>query len=372
MIKTANVVGGGIGGVAAAACLAKLGISVSLYEKADELREIGAGIFLKTNSLRVFKWLGCLEELVGHGTWILGGELWDRRAKSVATRVMPPEQVIVVPRAALHATLVKVARREGVDLRTSADVTGVTEGGGLVLNGSPEPAADLLVGADGVGSIVRDSLNLCSFISPTGNGSWRALVSAGPKDPQNLVIEFWRGHRRLLVTPAGAGNTYICASCRNDDGAATTDRFDARVWAEHFPEFADVMHRVDPETTTRREHVAVRVNSWSRGPVAILGDAVHGQPPNLGQGAGCTIANAASLAKHIEQASDLFSALTQWEADERILTEEIQSFSTKYDDVVHRWPLILEPARTLVVTALANFRPTGRHWGRLSAGVRAS
>jgi len=369
MIKTATVVGGGIGGVAAAACLAKLGVAVSLFEKADELREIGAGIFLKTNSLRVFKWLGCLDELIESGTWIFAGELWDRHRRTLAKRVIPPEHVIVVPRAALHATLVKVALREGANLRTSAQVTGISQGGSLTINGSEEPKVDLLIGADGVGSIVRDSLKLCTFIGPTGNGSWRALVPARPEDPTDRVIEFWRGHRRVLVVPAGPGNTYICASCRDDDGPVTKTVFDADAWADHFPEFASLISRVDPLTTTRRQHVEVRVSSWSRQNIAILGDAVHGQPPNLGGGAGCAIANAASLARHLESSCDLPAALHHWEADERTLTEEIQRFSTQYESVVHSWPLMLEPARAVFVSALASFKPTGRHWGRLSAGV---
>lgn len=370
MLKSAIVVGGGLGGAAVAASLAKIGLKVTLYERSRELREIGAGIFIKTNGLEVLDRLGVYDAAVTLGTWILKGELWDKSARKFVDRLLPDRKVMVIKRADLHGILIGVAVAAGVTVKTDNAVSGATLDGVLTLEDGSKVQAELVVGADGIGSAVRDSLRLNEYVRHTGNGSWRALVPREKNDPTAKVIEFWRGHRRVLVTQSGQDATYLCASCRNDDNEAAPDTFDAKVWSRHFPEFADLIGRVNPELTTFRHHTKVRVKAWRKGVVAILGDAVHGQPPNLGQGAGCAIANAGALAVALRAQPDVETALLVWEREQRALTEQIQSFSNRYDDVVHSWPLYLEGARTAFVSAFGAFKPTRLKWARLSAGVK--
>ncbi len=369
MIRSAIVVGGGIGGVAIAAALAKAGTAVTLYERGAELREVGAGIFVKRNGLEVLGALGCRDELVSKGTWIRRGELWDSHARKFVDRHLPDASVIVVKRADLHNTLVNSATRYGVRVVTGRTVRGVAPDGVVRLEADDIDRADLVVGADGVGSAVRESLGLTVSVKATGNGSWRVLVPRLESDPAAKVIEFWRGHRRVLITQSGDDATYVCASCRDDDAAAASAEFDRRVWGNHFPEFRELIDRIDPMLTTRRQHTKVRVSSWRSGVVAILGDAVHGQPPNLGQGAGCAIANAGALAAILQKRGDVPSSLQEWEATQRKLTEDIQSFSNKYDDIAHAWPLAFESLRTAAVTAMGTFKPTRMRWARLSQGL---
>lgn len=370
MASSAIVVGGGIGGAAAAASLAKAGLKVTLYERGRELREIGAGIFLKRNGLAVLGRIGCYDEIVEKGTWILRGELWDNRGRAFVDRHLPDKAVIVVKRADLHTSLVKAAIGYGVTVRTDSAIKGATPQGELFLEDGRTDRADLIIGADGVGSAVRDSLGLNDYIRPTGNGSWRVLVPRIASDPECKVIEFWRGHRRVLITQSGDDATYVCASCRDDDRGAASEIFDHKVWGNHFPEFRGLIDRIDPALTTRRQHIKVKVNGWRRGVVAILGDAVHGQPPNLGQGAGCAIANAGALTEILVRHGDVPPALQAWESAQRKLTEQIQSFSNRYDDVVHAWPLALERLRTSFVSAIGSFKPTKMEWARLSQGLK--
>jgi len=358
-----------LGGAAAAACLAKIGFKVKLFEKSGELREIGAGIFVKQNGLQVLQALGCYDEIVAHGTWILRGELWDNRARKFVDRHLPEKRVIVVKRADLHATLVRAAVGFGVEITTGMEVSNATPDGRLTFENGQSVDADLVIGADGIGSAVRNSLGLLEYVRPTGNGSWRVLVPRQSDDPAAKVIEFWRGHRRILVTQSGDDATYVCASCRDDDAPAASDAFDRQVWASHFPEFRSLIERIEPRLTGRRQHTKVSVHAWHKGCVAILGDAVHGQPPNLGQGAGCAIANAGALADLLSDRTDIGPTLRIWEAERQNLTKQIQSFSNWYDDVVHAWPLTLEPLRTKFVAAIGAFKPTRMAWARLSAGL---
>lgn len=369
MLRNAIVVGGGIGGVAAAACLAQRGVEVTLFERAAQLREIGAGIFLKRNSLNVFEQLGCLDAVARHGSWLSFGELWDSTGRALSQRAIPANEVIVVPRADLHGALLERAGELGVIFKTSAEVVAADAEGCVTLADGSLHRASLVIGADGVGSKVRDHVGLTGYVRPTGNGSWRALVPRGTERADG-VVEFWRGQRRLLVTPAGEDLLYFCASCRDDDAAASDAPFDTALWAREFERYAPWVLQADTASMVRRQHIEVKVKGWSRGNVAILGDAVHGQPPNLGQGAGCAIANAAALADCVTREGDVSTALAVWEGEERGLTEAIQQWSVQYDRVVHGWPTSLERARNVFVSFIANFQPTGRRWRRLSAGAK--
>ncbi len=368
---TVCVVGGGIGGAATAACIASQGAQVSLMERAPQLREVGAGIFLKLNSLRVLRQLGIHQEMARQGTWIRESQLWGRDANALLKRAIGPDAVLTVRREDIHQALVQRATNEGVEITTHAEVESVDHGGIVTLKGGQQREFDLVIGADGVGSVVRESISMTRNVSPTGAGSWRALVQRRQTDPQDKVIEFWRGRRRILVVPAGPGRTYLCASSRDDDAVLSSNRFNREAWADVFPEFGELIQRVDPEGMVRRQHIKVAVHGWFKGRVAILGDAVHGQPPNLGQGAGCAIANGAALAEGLAATDDLAETLRTWEKKQRLLTEEVQSWSNLYDSVVHGWPTQLEFGRKALVRGIVMFAPTRNHWSRLSAGLPA-
>lgn len=369
MARTAAVVGGGIGGVAAAACLADKGYAVTVYERAAQLREIGAGIFLKENSLRVLEALGQMEHVRRTGTEIKGAELWGRGGRRMLTRAIQGHRVFVLPRQELHGALISAAEQRGVQFRTDAAVVSVTRQGGLALRDESRERADLIVGADGVGSMVRDSLGLGKSVRLTGAGSWRTLVDCVPADPASKVIEYWNGTRRVLVVPAGAGTTYLCASSRNDDARTSGDTFDPQVWARDFPEFTSLFERAGKTEMVKREHSKCTVTGWTTGVVAILGDAVHGQPPNLGQGAGMAISNAAGLAEAVGGANGIEAGLKAWEARNRAFTEAVQNFSNTYDDVVHAWPKSLQGLRGGFVRFIGKFPPTRRRWAALGQGL---
>ncbi|MCO5070256.1 MAG: FAD-dependent monooxygenase [Rhizobiaceae bacterium] len=365
----AAVVGGGIGGVATAACLAAEGYNVTVFERAAQLREIGAGIFLKENSLGVLETLGQIDRVKQTGTALNRAELWARGGRRLLSRPIDGHRVSVLPRQELHAALIAAAEERGVRFQTDAAVVSVTRKGAIKLRDGSQFLANLVVGADGVGSMVRDSLGLGRSVDQTGAGSWRTLVESVPADPKNSVIEYWNGSRRVLVVPSGHGITYLCASSRNDDTATNGDRFVPEVWARDFPEFEDLFRRAGHTEMVRREHSKCSVSGWTAGVVAILGDAVHGQPPNLGQGAGMAISNAADLARRVSGGADIETKLKEWETCNRAFTEAVQRWSNTYDDVVHAWPSTLQFLRGPFVRFIGKFPPTRRRWSALGQGL---
>lgn len=369
MTRTVHVIGGGIGGMATAACFAQRGWNTVVHERAHDLREVGAGIYLKENSIRVLEGLGCLERIVAQGTAIRKSEILDRNGRPLLSRDISSERVYTVLREHLHRELVTSARAWGVSICTGSEVKSVTVDGLLETGDGQKHTADLIVGADGLRSLTRKQADLEVKASNLQTGSTRILLPAQAGDPLDRSFEIWRGHKRVLVVPAGPGITYICASSREDDSRATALPFDREYWTECFPSLAGLFARVDPASAIHHAHGKVRVRAWSRGKVAIVGDAVHGQPPNLGQGAGLAIANGASLVRHLESFGDTGQGLKAWERSERRMTEQIQMWSEQWDIFVNYWPIVLEPTRSGVIWTLANFPPTRRRWGRLYRGV---
>jgi 2-polyprenyl-6-methoxyphenol hydroxylase-like FAD-dependent oxidoreductase len=364
--RHADVVGGGIGGLTAAACLAQSGWHVTLHERSPELREIGAGIYLKENSLRVLESLGCIEHVLRHCNRIRHTFINDRPHHELRRVAYGDERVFTILRQDLHRELAEVARRSGVQIKLSSAVRQVSPDG-TVDTAEGTHRADLVVGADGVGSIVRRDAGLERLAERMGSGSTRMLVPRLPDDPIDTSGEYWRGHHRVLLGPINAQTLYLCASSLEKDPRAVAVPLDIAYWSELFPELAHLFARVT--TCLHQVHPRVRVSGWSRGRIALLGDAVHGQPPNLGQGAGMAIRNAGALAKALDQHLSVDTALAAWERDNRKLTEQVQNWSLGWEHVMHRWPKALLPLRSTFVLALARNRVSGRYWQGLYRGT---
>ena len=133
-----------------------------MRERADELREIGAGIFVWENAVGALEEAGAAPEALRRAERIAAWQLWDERGRLVQDGWMNPSGVrlFTVLRSDLHRALVNAARAAGAEIGTGCAVAGATAAGEIVLENGERCSADLVIGADGVRSRVRDSLGL--------------------------------------------------------------------------------------------------------------------------------------------------------------------------------------------------------------------
>ena len=338
--RHAEIVGAGFGGLTAACALVQRGWSVRVHERADRLRTAGAGIYIYENGLRVLEAVGAYEAAVRGAPFAHTREVRDGRNRLISVHRWVGSRVFSVVRQNVINALAAVATRAGVEIVTDSAATAAMPDGKLMLANGRSVEADLIVGADGSNSLVRDSLGLLSKRKFLVDGCTRLLIekteteqasadSAGAEpDPKKgaKTIEYWSGTRRVLYTPCSETNIYVALTMLDRDVAAKAVPVLTDEWKRAFPNLETLFDRIGDKGRYDRFEL-IKLKRWSAGRVAIVGDAAHALPPNIGQGGGCAMMNALSLAVNLERQGDVATALLSWETAERPLTEHTQRVS---------------------------------------------
>ncbi len=358
--RRAEIAGAGYAGLAAAISLARRGWRVRVHEANHELRELGAGIFMWENGLRALDRLGVRGQ-VETGAFKpsasevrIDGEL----KSSQPTNTAESYPMLTMTRQQMYAPMLQAALAAGADIVTGSRAIGADPAGQLLLEDGRRLPADLIVGADGVGSRVRDSLTIESRRTAFGFGITRVLTSRnGFRGPDwDKVVDFWRHGRRprrILYVPCTSDVAYLAMMAESSDARGISIPVEANLWQEDFPVLAPLIAEIG--TTGRFDpYQSLHLARWSLGTVALVGDSAHGMPPTLGQGAGCAIVNAEALGSALERATDVAEALRLWEARIRPATDRIQSRAEEFAAMGMRRSLV--PKAALGAEALAGAR----------------
>ncbi len=370
-MKTAEIAGGGIGGLAMATLLARDGWRVRVHERGEQIREIGAGIYIKNNSIEVLDRLGVFERMRPHGTELghaeirfPDGSLRQRRELAGASRVH------VFPRQVLIEALRDAALQAGVTVVTGATVLRGAADGTLSLADGATHRADLVVAADGVNSAVRNALPIRSHFRVLPTIIDRFLVDSREFTAEPKTVEHWSGNRRIGVTPSGPGQTYVYMVAPERDAVARQLPLAVDDWAARFPTIRGLLELLGRSPSTQYNYGVVACEKWSVGRVAILGDAAHGLPPTLGQGAGLTLINAYALAHFLREQADVAAALRTWEQRVRFISDQTQAWSCRYDWFSRQWPTKLDVVRPLVTWAFGHIKTLNARMRVADRGLR--
>ena len=211
--RCAEIAGAGLAGLALAVRLAQLGWRVVLHERNAELRMFGAGIWLWENGLRSLKVLGAYDAALARAKTIKEWRICDGKGRVLMSRPMTPDdRLLLPPRADLYQALIDRAYALGVDIETSSHVASATPDGVLILQSGEERKADLVVGADGAFSRIREAI-LCTRWMDFGiEAGIRMMIDYRPGDPEEIATEYWNGPWRLLYNPCTSGENYIFLS----------------------------------------------------------------------------------------------------------------------------------------------------------------
>jgi 2-polyprenyl-6-methoxyphenol hydroxylase-like FAD-dependent oxidoreductase len=365
----AEIVGGGLAGLAGAVALARRGWSVRVHERAAELREIGAGLYLKENGLRALDDMGVSGDALARAVRLDHMDIVEMTSGRILSRDARGIRVYAVLRTDLHRAMAAAAEATGVEITTRSVGLAATPEGRLTLQGTAKDIeADLIIGADGVSSSIRQSLGLGVAVKTLPEGATRLLIPRQPGERENRSVEYWGGRNRLLVTPCSPDDLYLALMAPEADRRASAVPVDVKRWAQCFPGHEDILRRIDPARATHHTNAHVVVRGWTAGRACILGDAAHGQPPNLGQGAGLAIANAVQLADSVTSSTTVEQGLAQWQARWLPVATMVQKWSYWYGVLAYRWPQPLQRTRLGALRTFTAFGPTRRRYTWLWQG----
>ncbi len=319
------VIGGGIGGLTAALCLAQRGAQVQVFEQAPAITEVGAGLQMSPNGFCVLRALGLGDAISQAAVRAQAVELRDYRAGRLVTRLNvgqlgKGQPYFFLHRADLIDVLYKFALESGVKVVTGAKVQDVDDGTGQLLfaDGTSE-TADLIIGADGLHSVVRPNLNgtLAPFF--TGQTAWRATVPMTSDVPDVATVHM--GPKRHVVSyPLRGGKLMNLVAVQEKpewQAEGWSHQDDPDNLREAFADFGGEISKILKNVTETgvwglfRHPVAPR---WHGASVALLGDAAHPTLPFMAQGAVMAIEDAWVLADALSVTDDKEAGLALYQS----------------------------------------------------------
>jgi 2-polyprenyl-6-methoxyphenol hydroxylase-like FAD-dependent oxidoreductase len=316
------IVGAGIGGLSAAVGLQRTGAEVTVLERAPEARAGGSGLSLMANGLAALEALGLREEFEAvTDRGVEGFTAGQRRSDGRWIAKVPNDAVgalRVVDRADLHRLLLDALRPGTV--HTNAEVASASADGSLSLGaGTAGHAAagngtaadsnfaavarerfDLVIGADGLHSQIRTSV-ADESVAPrySGYSAWRGITSV-PVDLSGEAGESVGHGRRFGIAPLADGRVYWFAVANMPEDAVFADEKATveQMFAGWHSPIAELIANTDAEAVRRTpiSDLSRPLRHFHHGRVVLLGDAAHAMTPNLGQGGGQALEDAATLA----------------------------------------------------------------------------
>jgi salicylate hydroxylase len=337
----AVVVGGGIGGVAAAVALARAGIDVHVHEQAQQLAEVGAGVSLAPNGLRMLERLGVGEQVRRVGVRYAASEL--RLPDGRAVRHEPYQfamagQNVGIHRADLLALL--AGQLPPGTVRTGHRCTGFRQDEVSATVGFADGStatADVVIGADGIHSVLQGFVVAPAKPLYSGVVAYRGLVPRPEEYPAG-TIRMWMGEgRHFLVFPIRAGQLLNYVGFVSSDTAVRESWSapgDPAALAAHFagwdPLIGQVIAAISGPGGSGFQwgmYDRVPLPRWSSGRLALLGDAAHPMLPHLGQGVNQALEDAVALATLLGACTgpaDVPRALAAYEGLRRDRTARVQ------------------------------------------------
>jgi len=364
MTQQALIVGGGIGGLAAALACSRAGWEARLYEQAQQFSEVGAGLQLGPNATRLLAQWGLDRVLARVAAFpqqlrvrsgLDGGEL-GRLGLGSAFAMRYGAPYATVHRADLQGLLLEAVRDTGVHLRLSSPVAAVlpsADAVGLRIGDDHEVEGDVLVGADGLWSIVRRQVYSDGAPVFTGHLAYRALAEQRdlPAALRSSDVTVWLGPRMHLVAyPVRGGEQLnVVVLVQGTVPAAAVQDWDQSAMA------AELQAALGPLCAPLRDLVQA-MPAWRlwalhdrapmtgademvRGRVALLGDAAHPMRPYFAQGAGMAIEDAAELGRALSLAErariDVPLALRRYAVNRWQRGARVQALSRRNGRVFH-------------------------------------
>jgi 2-polyprenyl-6-methoxyphenol hydroxylase-like FAD-dependent oxidoreductase len=336
------IVGGGIGGLAAAAALRRTGVDADVFEQAPQLREVGAGVGLWSNALASLDQIGAGDDIRRSSValrTVAGARPDGRTLTCIKLDELGPEfadtACFVAQRRVLLAALRRQVLPERIHTGCHVDrAEALSDRVRVHLENGRVEEGDLLLGADGIHSVIRALVVGADTIRYSGQTCFRGIAPFSPPDPTVLREIQGRGQRGSVCPISAKAVYWWVAHNSPPDGILPPEKRKAllreryRDWPFGLPQAIDAT----PDEEILQNDLIDRppAKNYVRGRVVLSGDAAHPTTPNLGQGANMAIDDAISLARALRDEESVSAALARYESERvprtRLIVQRSWSF----------------------------------------------
>jgi 2-polyprenyl-6-methoxyphenol hydroxylase-like FAD-dependent oxidoreductase len=341
------IIGSGITGLTTALALNKLGITCDVYERAAELNEVGAGIWMAPNAIKVYNWLGIDNEIRNNGVELQKVEITDNELKPVRNSNddfisdKDGNRIVSIHRAKLQSILFRNLPNNTVHL--NKEFISLTEQENMisVKFQDSEISSTILLGADGLHSKVRNSIMPNTQIRYSGQTCWRGVSDIELKDKfEASCTEAWGKNIRFGFSMIEKGKVYWFAVAKAHEGE--TDKRSnlksklCKMYREFSPLVNQIIENTPNERIIRNDICDLkRLPIWHKGRICLIGDAAHATTPNMGQGGAQGVEDAYYISNILSRTNDHTKSFKTFENQRRKKVDNIVNMSWIFGKLIH-------------------------------------
>ncbi len=316
------IIGGGIGGLTTAIALQKKGFTdVTVYEAASEMLPIGAGILLATNAMTILDRLGIAQQIKAAGNVLQSVRIANHKGEILSnvdfSKIIKRygNGTVSIHRGKLQQILLENISKNTVFVGKRLKNIENTEGGvQLHFEDKTTVHADMVIGADGIHSIVRKYLFGETPIRYSGQTCWRGIAKMTLNDP-NTSVEMWgtKAGLRACVSQVSDTEVYWYITSKQKEGYKLSEKETKPYLLNLVSEFNSSIQKAIQ--LTENQHILNNdlfdfkpIKLWFKNNIVLMGDAAHATTPNLGQGACQAIEDASCLANCLKNTPSVHTA----------------------------------------------------------------
>lgn len=335
-----TIIGAGIGGLTTAIALRQKGFEVEVFESFPSFKPLGSGINLANNAMQIYRELGLYETIMAQGNPVSSMNVLNDQFEVLSSVDLKPfEEQYGVSNVAIHRSVLQRILldhlpegtvRLGKRLKHMEDRGKAVQ---LIFEDDIEHEASIVIGADGIHSVVRASIFGRKDLRDAGQLCWRGITPFElPERYRHGLFELWGKGKRFGFVNIGEDKVYWYALRDDEDAIGLGELF-----VDFHPLVGQIINSTPHEKILENQMADFEpISSWHKGRICLVGDAAHATTPNLGQGACQAVESAWVLAESLSKNKNDFSdAFNEYENLRKKKAHQVTSTSWQLGKVAH-------------------------------------